>query len=158
MKIANLGRMLTEDSIVFFPNEIPLRIFIGDLKEFTDTSITFSGKFRVESEILPFRQIMNIYDASRNIIKSSLILINTKKILDDTSNTYFDEEIGYHICLSPSDLIHLTYTTTHIFKSDNSDIEYWNSVYEELVNEGKSLFDKNSEYAIARERREMSMN
>lgn len=78
--------------------------YIQETYEFTDTTIVFNGYFRLESKTLPVRRIMESGG------KYYWIEILTREEIEDTSSSWYDEDVGGNICLTPTAKIRITYT------------------------------------------------
>jgi hypothetical protein len=77
--------------------------YIQEVYEFTDDTIVFNGYFRIESKTCPVRRIM---ESSGNYY---WIEVLTKEELADTSEGFYDDEVGGTICLTPTAKIKITY-------------------------------------------------
>jgi hypothetical protein len=89
------------------PNFMPFWDFdcpyIQEVYEFTDDTIVFNGYFRIESQTCPVRRIME----SSGVYYWIEIL--TKEELQDTSQGFYDPDVGGTICLTPTAKIKITY-------------------------------------------------
>jgi hypothetical protein len=146
---------MKEDDIWFYPNDFKLRIFLSELKEFTDKSIVFDGKFRIEKKLLPIRQFMYVRNEETNTFDCHLISIDSKEVVEDTSSSFYDEDVGGYVCLSSSELIRFNYTILYTFNAgDENDEKYHKEVCDEIVKEIETLIIKNEAFRDERERQE----
>ncbi len=120
-------------------------IHFGDIKEFTETSITFDGYLRAEPELLPVRRIF--------IVGSEWLLVSIESMetLEDTSKGFYDEEEGGYIVLTPTALLKITYKVLQVLEGADT----VKAVHDELVKELETERERNWKLRSARERREM---
>jgi len=87
--------------------------YIMDLLEFTNSSITFNGYFYLDASVFPIERLLITYDysdASGSFnVEISHIEITEKLSGKDTSSTFYDEEVGGHICFFPTEITTLNY-------------------------------------------------
>jgi hypothetical protein len=119
-------------------------IHFRDIKEITETSITFDGYFRAEPELLPVRRI---FVRGKRWL---LVSIDSVEELEDTSKGWYDEEEGGYIVLTPTAIIKITYRILEELKDGETAERVHNELCEELATERK----RNGELCSARERRE----
>jgi hypothetical protein len=93
---------MTEPSFLpFWDFDCP---YIQEVFEYTDSVVMFNGYFRLESKTLPVRRIMESGG------KYYWIEILTKEEIEDTSEFWYDDDVGGNICLTPTAKIRITYT------------------------------------------------
>lgn len=68
--------------------------------------LEFDGYYYVDKKILPEKMYMDIRDYNENSIRY-LVILYKKKELEDTSKSFYDEDAGGNICLSPTNRIKL---------------------------------------------------
>jgi hypothetical protein len=137
------------------PSIFGLRLYIKELKEITNTSILFDGYFRAEAKLLPIRSLLYIYDKKLETFVVHLVTFDSKELLEDTSKTFYDEDFGGHRCLTPTELIRLTYTILYTFKNDDeADIQYYKKLLTEIEKENEARLKENEALRHERERQE----
>ena len=109
----------------------------------TETTLIFDGYFRVESTLPtpdhPIRRILHTDNGA------NLIAITDMKRGDDTSEYWTDEEEG-QICLTPTEIIELTY---HVVESSFSSERYYELMFE-IMEEEKHVRERNEVAYTAR--------
>ncbi len=106
--------------------------------QYTDSTIIFDGYFRVENELptkFPIRRIFYRYDNNMHY----LIQITDIKRGENTSHYFYDEGEQGMICLTPTEIIELTYV---VLESDLTS-EKAHELNAEIWLEEKSLRDAN---------------
>ena len=68
--------------------------------------LEFDGHYYVDNKILPVKMHMNVRDDNENSI-GYLVILYKKKELEDTSKSFYDEDVGGNICLTPTNRIKL---------------------------------------------------
>jgi hypothetical protein len=121
------------EDIHILPAHEGVSIHFGDIKEVTETSITFDGYFRAEPELLPIRRIF--VWGSGPTQKWLLVSIDSMEQIEDTSKGWYDEEMGGYIVLTPTALIKITYTTIQTLDSPQETERIHNELQEELRTE-----------------------
>jgi hypothetical protein len=79
--------------------------YINRLIALTGSKLVFDGYFRIEDEMLPVDRILCLYGRQREWH----IRITGCKRGKDTSHHWYDEDVGERICLSPTEIIELTF-------------------------------------------------
>ncbi len=79
-------------------------LHIKRLIALTPTKLVFDGYFRIEPELLPIERVICLMGRKREYH----IRIKELKRGADTSSYWYDEDVGEHICLTPTEIIELT--------------------------------------------------
>lgn len=93
-----------QDRIVLWPRSLK-GPYIHHLIALTGSKLMFDGYFRIENEMLPVDRILYLIGRKREWH----IRITGCKRGEGTSTPWYDEEVGEHICLTPSEIIELTF-------------------------------------------------
>jgi hypothetical protein len=114
----------------------------------TESSVVFDGYFRIESDVPTSNQpIHRILHREEGPV---LIAITAMKRGEDTSEYWTDEEEG-QICLTPTEIIELTY---HVLESLSS--ERYCEVMGQIMQEEKDLRIRNEAAYNARMEKELA--
>jgi|LauGreDrversion4_2_1035121.scaffolds.fasta_scaffold501201_2 hypothetical protein len=134
---------------ISFDYVFPTGPSISNVLHYTPTNLVFNGYFRVESELptsdRPIHRILYIENGF------ALIAITALKRGEDTSEYWTDEEEG-QICLTPTEIIELTY---HVLEFPLSSKRY-NEVLEQIMEEEKDVRKRNEDAYNARREKEMT--
>ena len=79
--------------------------YINKLISLTASKLVFDGYFRIEDEMLPIDRVLYLIGRKREYH----IRITECKRGVDTSTYAYDEGVGEHICLTPSEIVELTF-------------------------------------------------
>lgn len=139
--------MVAED-IHILPAHEGVSIHFNDIKEATETSITFDGYLRAEPALFPIRRIF-IW-GSGPTQRWLLVSIDSMEQIEDTSKGFYDEEEDGYIVLTPTALIKIGYRVLEVLEG----VERVERVHAELVKELKSESERNWKLRSERERRE----
>ena len=93
-----------QDRVQLWPHSLK-GPYINRLIALTDSKLVFDGYFRIEPEMLPVDRILWLIEHKREYH----IRITDCKRGKDTSTTWYDEDVGGHICLTPTEIIELTF-------------------------------------------------
>lgn len=138
------------EDIHILPAHEGVSIHFGDIKEATETSITFDGYLRAEPELLPIRRIF--VWGSGPTQRWLLVSINSMETLEDTSKGFYDEEEGGYIVLTPTALLKIGYTILNDLTG--VDVDTMKQTHDELVKELEVESERNWKLRSERERRQ----
>ncbi len=131
---------ITMDTTFSFEYVFPTGPSIKKTIHYTDTTIVFDGYFRIESELptkFPIRRIFYRYDTNTY----NLIQITGIKRGKDTSHYFYDESEQGMICLTPTEIIELSY----IVLEANVPSQKAHELNAEIWIEERALRDSNEE-------------
>lgn len=96
---------------------------VGEIKEEYDISgityLKFHGYFYYEDQTMP---IERIFVRGRILYYVEIL---SKRTLEDTSKTFYDDDSEGYICLTPTAIIEITYRIIRTFDFDSGDEGLW---------------------------------
>lgn len=123
--------------------------YAQEILEVTDTTITFNGYFRFENELVTKdRPIHRFFYKNKDLC---WIAITGVKRGEDTSKSWYDEDVGGHICLTPTEIIEVEYNLLEI----NPNKERYRDLFVQMKEEDKQYSELNRELYEKRRKREM---
>ena len=123
-----------EDLWITFTNtkknrcKIPFSLKVFDIN-IDKGFLEFDGYYYTDKKSLPEKMYMSIRDDNDNCIKY-LIVLYKKKELKETSKSFYDEDEGHNICLTPTYRIKIWFKTIKIIYSRKNGESYsvsWSS-------------------------------
>ncbi len=79
--------------------------YINRLISLTANKLVFDGYFRIEEQMLPVDRVLYLMGRKREFH----IYITAVRRGENTSTYSYDEDVGEHICLTPSEIVELTF-------------------------------------------------
>ena len=133
-----------QDRVAIWPHSLK-GPYINRLIALTESKIVFDGYFRIEDEMLPVDRILWLIERKREWH----IRITSCKRGKNTSHYWYDEDVGERICLTPTEIIELTFEVVATRLSGPA----FNALVEaiEAREESKEFEDRNWEARKARE-------